>query len=108
MPDFIRPPASGSLDEFVARFPEWVLGEGVWRRWIDEGRWREGGAGALDELIDDLRRLAAPPPTCPRVFVSHRRSDAAEALRIAELANASGFEFWLDVLDPKLQWLTAT
>src|ERR1700737_810475 len=36
---------------------------------------------------------------CPRIFISHRHSDANEALRIAGLAQQQGFEYWLDVID---------
>jgi hypothetical protein len=92
----------------MSRFPEWVLGRQIWQVWLERGRWRERPDEALDELIDSLRNaFPNPQPRCPRVFVSHRQHDAAEALRIAWLANQSGFEFWLDALDPQLQWLTA-
>jgi hypothetical protein len=40
---------------------------------------------------------------CPRVFISHRRADVAQALRVAWVARQEGFYFWLDVLDPQLQ-----
>jgi hypothetical protein len=46
---------------------------------------------------------------CPRIFISHRQADYPEALRIAKIANEEGFQFWLDVLDPMITWLsTAT
>jgi len=43
---------------------------------------------------------------CPRIFVSHRQQDYPEALRIAKIASDRGFQFWLDILDPTLTWLT--
>lgn len=43
---------------------------------------------------------------CPRIFISHRQRDYAEALRIAKIATEEGFQFWLDILDPTLAWLT--
>ena len=39
---------------------------------------------------------------CPRVFVSHRQCDKDEALRVAWLANAEKFDYWLDIVDPKI------
>lgn len=39
---------------------------------------------------------------CPRVFISHRRCDAAKALWVAWLANSERFDYWLDILDPNL------
>jgi hypothetical protein len=108
MADFYGPVESPSLEEFANRFPEWVVGRAIWRGWLLEGRWRQRSDLALDELIDALRRYAGSVQTpCPRVFVSHRRHDSDAALRIAELAQQAGFEFWLDVLDPHLQWLAA-
>jgi hypothetical protein len=96
-------------DSFANRFPEWALGRDIWQAWLEQGRWAEEPEEALDQLIDRLREaFPNPQPRCPRVFVSHRHHDAAEALRIAWLANQSGFEFWLDLLDPQLHWLTAT
>lgn len=97
-----------SIGEYARRFPEWASGREVWLRWFQEGRWRQTGGEALDELISELRDKVPPhQPECPRIFVSHRQHDAAKALRIAQLANTAGFEFWLDILDPKLQWLAA-
>jgi hypothetical protein len=38
----------------------------------------------------------------PMVFVSHQRSDLAEAERIAFLASGYGIDYWLDIHDPVL------
>ncbi len=45
---------------------------------------------------------------CPRIFISHRQADYPEALRIAKIASEEGFQFWLDILDPVLTWLSTT
>ena len=39
----------------------------------------------------------------PRLFVSHRKDDEAESRRVATIAQAEGFQVWLDVLDDELQ-----
>ena len=41
-----------------------------------------------------------------RLFISHQRSDVLIAERIAYLANAQGFEYWLDIHDPILKTTT--
>lgn len=59
--------------------------------------------GAFDRFLNDLpatRRL----PSMPRVFVSHQRDDWRLAERVAWQATEVGFEYWLDVHDPKLAW----
>jgi hypothetical protein len=57
-------------------------------------------------LLIRLRRFPALPKNkCPRLFVSHRRDDVKFALRIAKLAEESGFAYWVDVLDPDLRML---
>lgn len=64
---------------------------------------------ALQKLFLNLKNIApmAPRRLCPRyrVFVSHRQCDKDYALRIANIANDQGFEFWLDILDPHLSSL---
>lgn len=54
-----------------------------------------------------MERVASAPAALPRpcLFISHRRDDDAIARRIAWIANATGFDFWLDVLDPTNQAL---
>ncbi len=39
---------------------------------------------------------------CPRLFISHQKTDEPYALAIAHLAQQHGFYFWLDILDPAL------
>jgi hypothetical protein len=96
------------LEAFADRFPDWVLGREIWRDWLLGSDWRDGGNQALDDLIGALREaFPSPSRVCPRVFVSHRQHDAAEALRIAWLAHGVGFEFWLDILNPQLRALAA-
>jgi len=89
----------------AARFPDWAIGYDLWRRLSELGP--EGIATILDGLIrlHSGANWGRPPLACPRVFVSHRRVDVAEALAIARIANREGFQFWLDVLDPSLSWL---
>ena len=111
MADFYGPSSeAGSIAEFAERFPSWVLGRGVWRHWILEHFWDHDNT---DETLDTLRRglrdsAGKAEPECPRVFVSHRQHDDGPALAIARLANQVGFEFWLDLLDPQVQNLTAS
>ncbi len=42
------------------------------------------------------------PGRCPRVFISHRQADTDEALRVAELVQQCGYDYWLDILNPEL------
>src|SRR5687768_5939279 len=89
------------------RYPAWVDGGELWREIA--GRDPE----ALDRLLETLvtARTAVRegvPGTeleVPRLFVSHRRSDEARARDVAALAQAAGFQVWLDVLDPVFQGL---
>jgi hypothetical protein len=66
---------------------------------------------ALENLLDTLKAIEIRPvkSTCPRhrLFVSHRHIDKDYGLRVANLANDNGFEFWLDVLDPALAAIPA-
>lgn len=57
-------------------------------------------------LLLRLRKFSTlPKKKCPRLFVSHRRTDKLYALRIAKLAQDNGFAYWIDVLDPNLHML---
>lgn len=62
---------------------------------------------AFDTFLSQLRELdlgqARLGQARCRVFISHQRLDVVYADRIAYLANAKGFEYWLDVHDPILQ-----
>jgi hypothetical protein len=89
----------------VQRYPEWVEGAGLWREFIT------GDAFAQRRLLDALVAARATvrwgePGTelsRPRLFVSHRKDDEDRAREVASLAQAEGFQVWLDVLDATLQ-----
>jgi hypothetical protein len=87
------------------RYPDWVEGVGMWRELV------AGDAFARQRLLDVLVSARASvswgaPGTeliRPRLFVSHRKDDEARAREVAALAQAEGFQVWLDVLDSGLQ-----
>ena len=87
------------------RYPDWVEGVSLWREFIN------GDAFARQRLLDALvsRRASVPWGAAgtelsrPRLFVSHRKDDDARARDVATLAQAEGFQVWLDVLDSGLQ-----
>ena len=90
------------------RYPEWVEGVDLWREYID------GDASGLRRLLDVLvaRRAsvtwgaAGTELNRPRLFISHRKDDDLRARDVAALAQAEGFQVWLDVLDSVLQRAT--
>jgi hypothetical protein len=93
----------------VGAFPDDAIGLDEWRRLLEQlGRLQERGPDQSDQ--DPLSALRALHQRrnqllrlrCPRVFVSHRQCDKDEALRVAWLANAEKFDYWLDILDPKI------
>ena len=92
-----RPPAE--------RYPDWAEGVSMWREFI------RGDAVArrrlLDALVSGRASVAWGAPgtelSRPRLFVSHRKDDEARARDVATLAQAEGFQVWLDVLDSGLQ-----
>jgi hypothetical protein len=83
------------------RFPEGTPGlESVWRDTLDR----------IDELAESPRALhfrtkRIRRPREPRLFISHKQADGAKAKRVAWLAKNCGFNYWLDVLDPTIEWL---
>ena len=92
-----RPPAE--------RYPDWVEGVGIWRDFISgDGFARQR---LLDALVSARASVAWGAPgtelSRPRLFVSHRKDDEARARDVAFLAQAEGFQVWLDVLDSNLQ-----
>lgn len=93
------------IDSFSRRFEQfdWILGRIEWQAWLRDGDWTRNPSEALDALVDIFASVAKPLK-CPRVFVSHRRKDTTEAMRIAWLASGAGFQFWIDLLDPNLQY----
>ena len=55
--------------------------------------------GAIDaEMTVNVKM----PDEDPVVFVSHQRSELAEAERMADLACRRGIDYWLDIHDPVL------
>jgi hypothetical protein len=93
--------------QLAFRFPEWAIGY----RQLGELRHRAETADLAILLADlikvrqDLDSVNARKSLVPRVFISHRQADSAEAVRISKIAAHEGFEFWLDVLDPHLNHL---
>ena len=89
------------------RFPDWAIAVSVWREFGD------GIPETLRTILDELvrRRRTAHwghvPLKCPRVFISHQRADKTRALDIARLAKLEGFDVWLDVLEPALNFPTS-
>ena len=87
------------------RFPDWVEGVHLWREFIG------GDAFAHQQLLDALvsaraRVVWGQPDTelsRPRLFISHRKDDDDRARDVSALAQAEGFQVWLDVLDSGLQ-----
>jgi hypothetical protein len=87
------------------RFPEDCIGYQVLRNFEGED------PAALRDLLGELvvRERTTPKRRkllTPRVFISHRQKDERLARRFAQIARGEGFTFWLDVLDPALQWAT--
>jgi hypothetical protein len=84
------------------RYPRWVFGHD---QWLEYSQRLNGPPGSL--LLERLPDLSARKPSdipgrCPRVFISHRKADATEALRVAQLVQECGYDYWLDVLNPEL------
>ena len=87
------------------RFPNWAIGLEFWRQFCE-------GQSAID-FANFLRRLEAARPNLrpggalpgaiTRVFISHKKENRDEALRVAWLANQARHHFWLDILDPTLR-----
>jgi hypothetical protein len=105
-------PSYDLLDEFnynweqyrdwQERYPPWAVGYQEWREYC---RSLTGATG--DRLLDKLpelstRTLRDIPGRCPRVFVSHRKDDSVDALRLAKLVQQCGYNYWLDILNPAL------
>jgi hypothetical protein len=67
---------------------------------------RSGEEWIVILLLNKIRTLNVLPHRCPRLFISHRQADYIYALRMAQIANAGGFEYWVDVLDPALAYLS--
>jgi len=87
------------------RFPEWIVGSGLWREYGD------GDGEAIRRLLSVLvvARMSAnwgvAPLRCPRLFISHRQIDDKRARQVAAIARTAGFQVWLDVEDPNVAGL---
>jgi len=92
----------------INRFPDGTIGLAEWQQLI--GQLNQLEEPAEDDYQDPLFALRELHRVreqnlqlrCPRVFISHRRCDKNEALRVAWLANAEKFDYWLDILDPNI------
>lgn len=105
----------GALEnpDLSARFPMEpdIVGVLQWRRLVaelsrfeysnKEGTQFPDAVAAFDRFLNDLPATRRPTSK-PRVFVSHQRDDWRLAERVAWQATEVGFEYWLDVHDPKL------
>jgi hypothetical protein len=65
-------------------------------------------AAEFDRFISSVAAAGVPQRRPPRVFVSHQRSDAVKAERIAWHATEVGFEYWLDIHNPALRFANVT
>ncbi len=68
-------------------------------------RFSRQGLMIQEEGFRELFR-SRPKKMDPCLFVSHRRDDEKEALRVAKIATDLGYDIFLDVLDHKLQQMT--
>jgi hypothetical protein len=80
---------------------------------IDRGgrAWREHDISRADQLHLLLEELIAlrrttPPPRTPCVFVSHRQCDEDLAKKVARHVASCGIDYWIDVADETLTWIT--
>ena len=87
-------------------FPDDAVGVKIWNDLVEWLRTvnEDIPAEEIELHLNKLRNFPKPSleSVCPRVFISHKQIDEAEALRIANLASNEGFYYWLDVLDPNL------
>lgn len=95
-------------EDIHARYDDRALGYSAWLQLIEvlievlRTERFESLLDAFDTFLRQLRERGRGQAGC-RVFISHQRLDVSFAERIAYLANAKGFEYWLDIHDPKLQ-----
>jgi hypothetical protein len=94
-------------ENYRIRFPDDSVGLAEWEQLIGQLNRLEEPLPEDEDPLLELRRLHRTREQnlqlrCPRVFISHRRCDKNEALRVAWLANAKRFDYWLDILDPNI------
>lgn len=82
---------------WVERFPTEVVGGTHWELQSEGTGW----CGA--ELPSPKDRPGRAADARPVLYVSHRKCDLQNALRLSWLADQAGFEVWLDVVNPNLQ-----
>jgi hypothetical protein len=88
--------------QWRTRYPPWVFGRDQWMEYAERLNGPPDNI-LLDKLPDlSARTLFDIRGRCPRVFISHRQKDAAEALRVAQLVQQCGYDYWLDILNPEL------
>jgi TIR domain len=88
------------------RFPEWVLGYYVWREYgarLDSWQSFDNFQDAIARVRAEQRPNGADPHGVTRIFISHKKENRDEALRVAWLAQQEGHYYWLDILEPTLQ-----
>jgi len=93
------------------RFPDWVLGYNIWREYCfhaEEPDMFDRFRSAVASERARVRPNGNLAGGQSRVFVSHKQQDQGEALGVARIIDNQGYNFWLDVLDPKLRGTTLT
>jgi hypothetical protein len=72
---------------------------------LSDGSYREEPdslRSAFDDFLAEANEGPRPKDSTCCLFISHRMNDVGNALHIAWLATQSGYDYWLDVHDPKL------
>jgi hypothetical protein len=98
-----------SLETMMTRYDNSDLAEhaGSWRNFLEGVLSGVTLHQVLSDFIARIQQAPDRPVTAPRVFISHRQDAIPYALRIAYLASVrAGMDYWLDVHDPLLTWLT--
>lgn len=85
------------------RYPAEALGAETWVSVFSDSPDRSE-MGTWIDAAQELKTVTRPEVR--RVFISHRRVDAPMAQQAAAAARQLGIEYWLDVEDPTLTWLT--
>jgi hypothetical protein len=92
----------------VVRYPQRAIGSTEWAALPDLTTLsREDRELKAVKWLRKLQSLSPPTRRCPRIFISHFETDRLLALKVARIVTECGFNFWLDVLDPKVKRLAA-
>ena len=90
----------------LARYPQRAIGTPEWGALPDlTALSQEDREIKALKWLRKLQSLSPPTRRCPRIFISHFEADRLLALKMARVVTECGFNFWLDVLDPKLKRL---